>query len=73
MVADVKSEQVTSQHPLQQLSSPGTDPKDLGGRPGRVPEMRHAQIRSRLLQEPRQEREMKILGPDEGAPLSGFL
>ncbi len=57
----VKPDQVGAEQPVEDVALPGADAERLGIRPRNVPEDADARVRPRLLDHPRQEREVIVL------------
>ncbi len=68
VMLDVKRQQIVAEQPVQDLLAPRADPKRFGIRPRNVPELADDDIGPRVLDEPRQQREVIVLHEhDRGA------
>ena len=73
MRLDVESDQVRSEHAVEQLALPGTDGERLGIGPGNVPENRHTRVGTPFLDHARQEGKVIILHEHGGARFTFHL
>jgi hypothetical protein len=73
MASNVEADEVVREHALEHLAAPRQHAERLGVRPRDVPEQRHAQIGTPLLDEARREREVIVLDEHERRLVADFL
>ena len=70
---DVEAQQVVAEQAVDDLLAPRADAERLAVRPGNVPELADDRIGPRLLDEPRQQREVVVLHEDDRALVADLV